>query len=559
MQAQMSMPLRVIIIILILVVGSIILFGGRLPFSIGFSTLSLSKVDYVSNDPDVGGEAWLMELALTGSGESAQGTFTANLIQDQADNFKATQDFTLTSKVSDNKIEYTIQNDFTQFYTVGYYKVTVGILNLAEQQRVDSECRNNPNFLTIQAQVALTGVEYFCFLKNPSGTKGIVRDDFKRIFSANITTTKAGVPTTVTINTIESTSARLGDFGFVKWVGFLVTDVAEPTPGGQDVCALYNNGWKLIDCSDFQTWSATATKSVIDNCMETQRILKPIADAVLFCQNQVNNAASLVLQGKEFTAIGGSGEKFTGATSGTLDAGKVTINLPRLYIIPLLTVKLKTSYIGKVQIVVPVGKPDIIQTKSDCFGTGAANKGFISVTVKNIGTAMSATDVSAVCTSPFSSNDRIRLNINPGETDIALLAVTASVNQETRSTCTVKAIDINNPANTDTAQVEVCATQIQVCNPGTKKVEGRNVLQCNAAGSGFDIIQTCAEDQVADALTFQCVNKIQGAPLVSFPDITGGITGGITAAATQVFFGIVIILILIIVIVVVAYLISRRF
>lgn len=474
--------------------------GAGLFSTIGFSTLSLSRADFVSNDPDVGGEAWVLLIALSGSGESAQGSFNAEQIQDASDNVKATQNFEMKSRIIENKIEYTIQNDFDQFYTLNYQYNRV--INVAA---TENNCKNTPGFFIFKSVPVFDPFpkgDTVCILKQSAGIKGIIRDDFKRIFTAEISTVKGGIETKTNINTIDAISARLGDFGFVRWEGFLATDVNEPTPSGQDVCALYNNGWKTIDCSDFQSWKSKATPESVLSCLSASGSINNVAAN---CVQNVNNAASLVQQGKAFTAIGGSGQTFSGIASGTESSGKVTIDLPRLYTIPLLTMKLKTSYIGKIQINIPVGKPDIISVSSQKFQTGS--NGFISVTVKNIGTAMGAFDVSATCNPPFSSNDRIRINLDPQETDIILLTLTASVTQPITGTCTVKASDVNNPNNFDTAQVGVEATNIQICNPGTKKAEGRFILQCNQFGSGFDIIKECREDERADPITFECVKE----------------------------------------------------
>lgn len=492
----------------ILVVGWLFISGGGQLFSVGFSGLALSKADFVSNDPNVGGEAWVLLVSLSGTGQSLQGTITKDQVVDTTDNVKATSDFTLKTEIIDNKVEYTIQNDFDQFYYVEYsyshiYDVDAFIRN----------CQSQPGFLAAhtRSRLGIPPAEGVCFLKQPSGTKGIVRDDFKRIFNAAISTILSGVETKTTINTIESTSAAIGNVGFVKWEGFLASDVNEPTPAGQDVCALYNFGWKLIDCSDFQSWKSDASAASVAQCIQSAGDLNTVATQ---CRQTVNNAASLVNQGKEFTALGGQGEKYIGYTSGTESAGKVTLNLPRLYAIPLMTVTLKTSYIGKIQINVPVGRPDIIAVRSEKFQSGATTKGFIYADVKNIGNGDGAFDVSASCPAPFSSDDRIRLNVVPSATQTAVLTLTASTTQPINGVCTVKALDVNNPANFDTAQVVVEATNIQICNPGTKKVEGRSILQCNQFGSGYDVIETCPEGKVADPTTFTCIDEV--------PTDTGG-------------------------------------
>lgn len=486
----------------------------------GFSALSLTKADYVSNDPELGGEAWNLLIALTGAGESAQGSFGPNTqypIVDSADNKQAAEDFTLSTKVTANRIEYRIQNDFTQFYATIFNKKNVGLFDIGS---AENTCKSNANFLAFvsrQASNLLTG-DTICVLKSPAGIKGIVRDDFKRIFEAEITTTKSGVPTTVKINTIDATSVSLGTFGKVRWEGFLTTDVNEPTPTAQDVCALYSFGWRLIDCSDFQTWKSAALPTSIVSCLSQTGSLFTVADN---CNQQMNNHVSLVVQGKQFTALGGSGISYSGVASGTETSGIVLIDLPRLYTIPLLTVKLKTSYINALQIVVPAGKPDIISVTSSKFQSGATTKGFITAIVKNVGSGSGAFDISAVCNVPFNSNDRIRLNIDPGQTDSALLTITASVTQPTTDACTVRAIDVNNPNNFDSMQVVVEATNIQICNPGTKTVKARSVLQCNQFGSGYDIVKTCPEDQLPDAITFECLAVLKPPPPIV--DIFGGI------------------------------------
>jgi len=547
----------ILALVLIAAVGiaAVALSGGN-TFSIaGFSTLSLSNIDYVSNDPEIGGEAWNLLVALSGAGESAQGTFTASQIQDTTDGVKAASDFTLTTQVTANRIEYTIQNDFDQFYDVQYSAKGASIIDIAA---VENDCKSNPNFLVFKSVLTTPfGGDTVCFVKQPIGQKGIIRDDFKRIFAADITTTKSGVPTTARINTIDSSSVRLGDFGLARWEGFLATDVNEPTPRGQDVCALYvgsgsvsipGNGWKLIDCSDYESlWKPSATATSIQACLAQTGSLTDVASR---CRQSVNNNAALVLQGKQFTAIGGSGTTFSGVASGLPESGKVILDLPRQFTIPLLTIKLKTSYIGKLSINAPVGKPDIVSASSDEFQSANTGKGFIRVTVKNIGSGAGTFDVSAICPSPFSSNDRIRTaQLQPGETDIVFLTLTASVNQPASSTCTAKAYDIGNPSNYDTADVTVRATNIQICNAGTKKVEGRYILQCNSFGSGFEIVKQCTEDEIADPVTFTCI-KADPKDQCGFLGL-GCLFGGLGSLFAGVFGAIILALFIILAIVVI--------
>src|SRR3990167_9590698 len=267
--------------------------GGEI---VGFSTLGLSKIDFVSNDPDVGGTAWVMLVSVDGSGSSAIGKFDSSQITEEGKN--AQKDFTISTSVEKNYVEYSIQNDMEDLNS--YVLTDIGEVGIFDTgfDILKEKCFSSGGFFAVNPQQSS---RVYCIYKSKEGIKGTVKEGLN-IFNAKISFQREGdfLPVISTINNVGDISDRIGTIGFARWQGGLSTGQQLPSPQGQDICALYQgniNQWKTIDCSDFETWK-------IKSSFIAGRTYSSDADIKNYIQ-EANNARSLVTQGKQFTASGG--------------------------------------------------------------------------------------------------------------------------------------------------------------------------------------------------------------------------------------------------------------
>lgn len=487
-----------IALVVMVAVGVFAAFPNMIPTPIkasffeGFSVLSLSKVDFSSNDPTLNSPSWVLAVVQNSAGQSATGLFSKDSIK--ADGKLAQSDIRITTDIIENYAEYSIRNDFQDLFYIESFKSQPALFQSGSEW-----CTQNGAYAEVKPQWTFNT---YCLRKSGSGAKGTV-SSANQIFKSRITTVRYSPvleTSSVEISNIGQTSGILsGNVGRVSWVGSLSSGIAPPQPTDQDICALYTQGsWKTIDCSDFQTWKSSLDAQGIPTCVASRD-----EQQFNFCIQDTNSFYSTVNQGKQFTSQYQTGQSI----SGTPDSGIIRMNLTRQLLFPLLTFYLKTDWVG---ITIPVGKPDIISASSEEFKTGS--DGFIKVTVKNIGDSLGSFDIYVQCQSPFSSSDRARITLDKGlQTDV-YLRLTASVPEKTSGTCIVIANDVNNPNNKDSETVSVSASNIAICQAGQKRVYGKYIQQCSSSGSGWDTVKVCKENEYADPVTFECISNIVPPP-----------------------------------------------
>jgi hypothetical protein len=471
----------------LVIVGIVLALGVNSFSSIsgGFSVLSISSVDLQSNDPQLGGQAWIINVVQNGAGQYAKGTFDNSEIT-KSGKF-AESDFQIETNMIENKAEYNIRNDFDNLFYINYFEAQPRFL-----QSAGDWCKEQGAYAAIKPQFSL---KTFCIRKNNQGIKGTVSSG-SQIFKSEVifTKLKTNEKAVSVIDNIGQSSAKVGDIGYANWVGSLVSGQAIPQPADQDICALYSQGaWKTIDCSDFQAWRSKMDSQDIPNCVAGKD-----EQGMKDCINSMGYYASSIIQGKAFIATGGLQPKISGDTSN----GKIIMELPKQFSYPMIVAKVKASWLG---VVVPVGKPKLISVSSDEFKTG--NDGFVKAIVSNVGDGIGSFDISLSCNNPFSSSDSVRLSgIQQQEQRTLYLKITASVSQPTSGTCTVTARDANQPSNIDSMAVAVKASNLAICQAGQKRTFGKYIQQCNQYGSAWITIKECEENKIADPITFECIS-----------------------------------------------------
>lgn len=434
----------------------------------GFQTLSLSQVQFTSNDPSIGGQVWLLVVSQNGAGQSAYGQFIA------MDSGKDSNSFTITTNLDKNYATYNINN---QGINIKHIDHTSTIYN-----PFSSTGGCNPDYWDayIKAPGSLT---VYCYKYTNDGQYGTV-GSANINFQSTISVQGSGGSDSCVISNVGANScvSKNGNV-LVSWAGNLVSGQSPPQASDQGIIAIYDTakgGWKTGNYNSYLRWY-NYNANGFANCISYNG-----GDS---CFNTYNNYESQLMQGYSFTSTGGN----VATTTGTLSSGQIIMNLGTQVQFPVLSMKIKASLIG---INIPVGKPKIISVSSQTFQTG--QNGVVQVTIQNVGDGAGSFSVYASCDNQFSQNGNSLTisSLTPNSQQTVYIPITANVVSGTSSgTCTVTAKDINNPNNVDIKTVSVSSNAIAICESGSTRISGNNIQQCT--NNIWTNIRNCGSNQTA--------------------------------------------------------------
>lgn len=465
----------------LILVFSIYLIGSGTGFFAtlgGFSTLSLDRVSYTSNDPTLNKDAFLMTISQTGQGEYAQGTISASNLK--STDGTATKDITIRSRIEDYRCQYPIQTQTEKIYDYTIVD-TCGKLDVFCTFSFRNNCLERGSDYYQDS----SSTQYYCIQKTVIATKGLIGDsffNFKTTFNVNI----GGVNEPVVL-TPQKTSAMSSDGKVnVAWTGNTVSGQDCPEPDNNDIGIVrHNNIWKTIDKSNIDRYTIshkTRLDTCFNNAVGTQ--------GANVCILNVNLEAESSLANKKFTFANVDAVTTTNAANyGISGDGALLLNLDRLLQFPQYTLIVDADSLG---IVKPVGTPKIISATGSTLMTGQT--GQISVDVKNIGTGTGSFALTANCNSPFSYiGSAVYTTLQPSETDNKLLPIRGECNSDRSASCLVTLYDRNNPTKKDTKTVSMGCTPISICNTGALRCFGETEQKCIAGTHWADTGSTACE------------------------------------------------------------------
>ena len=254
------------IIIIILLIG-VLGYYSDFPFAIGFSTLSLGQQTFTSNDPIIGGQAWLLTVSQNGAGQFASGTFIAK------DSSGATSDsFTIKTSIDKNTATYPIYNQNIPISRVDY---TITIYNPFGSLK---GC--NPDVWTNYFKDSFS-LNVYCYKFITDGYYGSVGSANVNFESSINVQSSPGNDKCVVSNTGATSCISSNGNVQVSWVGSLVSGQSPPQPTDQNIIAVYNTnkgGWITSKSQYFTDWNNA--KNNLVNCL---------GDFKTQCFNDFNN------------------------------------------------------------------------------------------------------------------------------------------------------------------------------------------------------------------------------------------------------------------------------
>ena len=498
------MKLFPIFIIAILVIGGVYWYsqnGGEIPIlgsvSQGFFLLSpFSETNFVSNDADIGGPAWFVSVVQEGSGNFIVGNFEPVEIED--DGVIPEYPFVLAMDMLENSCQWTVERGIEAVYDVQIDKQPCNVLEFpffCDYGQRELNCLNDHGTYWVRfIKKAGTTDSYCVYYKNPNfvGNPQSEQKTFSSKLWIDVNNKHAEGNLSKNPGDGGSTAIFLKDdtgkkWAYARWLGSL--DTLEECPLLNDRVFLYKNDqvWHPVDKTMFDsyyTYSWLGLGSGFSGCLSNYQSGDTGFEDINTCIDEYNEIKNNAMINRPITNAGGD----HAITTGTAIDGVTKLDLSRQITNPVIALKISADveWLGFVQ---PVGQPkvDVINVPELTAG-GRSNAEF---RITNIGEADGTFDVRVDCDSPLSSETPLQRTrtLSKGAIDTLFFSIVGNPLEDGSVGCTIIASDVNNPDRKDTQTFSVVVSPITRCIPGDKTCNGREILECNDAGTVNEIIE----------------------------------------------------------------------
>jgi len=517
----------------------------------GAVIVSISKTDFLSNDPTLKTSAFLINARLTGASQRLVGRFTKDMINSVNDDpQKIKQGFTIDFSITKSECQYPISRTYKKIYRLQYEKRT--LMLPWDIDAFKNECFSKP-YDVIWFLKRPWSFDHYCIWFSPEAEIGdLIKTNF--VFSSKVylkTDDGKTALSDVTVGNLESRSVFLKYAGskvaHIQWTGLSWSGTSCPEYPSL-YGAIYKDGkWKLVKKENINSYISNNNINVLQAKLDPNLGGDP--GRVESEINVWNRWTDLAL-----TTTYPSKTTFSGETS--ISAAKVIFDPETILYYPDLTIRLKADWVG---IYLPVGKPKIISLSSPEATTGEF--AYIEAKIRNEGEDASF-NIEVKCDSPYIRPERTIQTVpfKAGEEKTVLIKLSGSTTDTIeKSSCTVTVYDNENPEYRSTATTTVTYKKILVCPEGAIECYGeRTIRYCK---DGTWKYTTCKEDEVCDYVDgkAQCVKKEEGGPpppppteeCIWWNPLTWGAcisAGNIFAILTGILFLVVVIIVIIIVI-----------
>ena len=452
---------------------------GRSPFSLfggqGFFVLSSGQTQFLSNDEQITGKFWLITVSQKGAGGYVVGTFDGTSIRTV--NEHAQYPLKLEANLLNNYYTWNIKQNGKTLRNLQYEEKSC-TLACDWNARKNNCFAAHPGATWHQQTSLLSGTGWCIFWRDlrPVADFDIVKN---YIFNTELKSTVNGQVVTANISNVGSQSVWLGDKVYATWNGNLVSGVSIDRPADTSFVWHDFEGWRTVSTSALNTYFNYETSGLVTALGTCPTNADPLG-CVRTALARDRDFEAIADQKKDVSFVGG----YTASTSGTIASGTFKIDVPQQLQFPVLTMKVKASWIGVVQL---VGQPKINSvTLPANIESGKPTTATISVS--NVGSSAGSFNVFITCNAPLSSSFSQRITLEPGASTTLYAPVTASCNADSSGTCTVTAQDVNNPSSADSKQAGSLCKTVVTCNLGETRCVGNNVEVCSQVSGAFGFV-----------------------------------------------------------------------
>lgn len=436
-------------------------------------------MDFVSNDPNVAGTAWLSAIQLTGAGQGYVGQWTGDYSNDQVKSATSTKtpeggvpasgfsiDFAMDKQkcyyiVNEPQKETMMEVDVRPVPITSWsYLGTLPNSHTGDCQGISSDRVNSYSIECGKAGgIYYSSASDVCCYTITQVPAAQAAPEYKTGTEFNaamsIKNKQTGAIETLFINSGLNQSARSADGNvYASWSGSLLKDTCLSSSNWQYYKATTSATWGIGvksgagSYNDFktkyiQTQYALNALTTNSQTIKTLRDYASISNGALtsFFNNPVKIASSL--SGIQYTI---SSYTKLAPYPGIYYSSDTVINVPNIIL------SVKASWLG---IYVPVTKPSItnIQPSQARITTGVPQTWF--VTIKNTGDAQGSITTNINCPTPFGSNLGQPIGFATGEEKTIQLATSVATTSDVSAACTIQACDAATGKNCDSKSVAV--------------------------------------------------------------------------------------------------------
>ncbi len=441
----------------------------------GFTTLSLTKADFVSTSPFFTGKQWILYVSQGGMSQYATGTVTSTEI-DEETGIPAERDFKIDITYGRQTCEYPIifkervRRPITKLNKVEWLCGWVPSTEEALQHCVSG-------FLIGQGKYYL---ELACFCIEEITYYPVGSIDSPQIHTMSTISVTNGVETfSKDFDTHADIRGYVGPYGdfrdnvYVKWDGYKPT--AETCTSQDPYKSAYDGNWRIIS-DDFYRDHLTKYDVLIGKIGEL-----PITRAgIQESYDGTNTAADTAMTPIPFGGI---------ESPASLTEGVVIRELSTFISIPTYIFYVRADWLGIYQ---PIGVPQVTSAYMDTMISGE-EEAKVKAIVKNIGDEREGFDAYITCPKPFRAGATQSQTIDPGMDYTFNLPIYCDTIAYAEQTCTVTASSVGG---TDSRTFTAKCNPLGVCQANRWVCVGNEVYKCNPFGSADDLVDICEPDEV---------------------------------------------------------------
>jgi len=488
---------KVLLIILAIIVVALSSSGGTFSlfqwWGYGCNSIvsSISKVDFLNYDSTLRKSAWLINLVNVPAGADCL-VIGSDYIKDTEENTQAKNNLYIKTEQVDSKCYYPVTfydhpiEKMGLYYEKKFFLVGADVESEFEKWK-DTYCANGYAFMgPTEWKVIGADVLFSCVTLDEvaigEGKIGTAEYRFaSKICVSNGKEEECAVLGTAQIGTggeFVQLSDYIGDIGFAKWMGNLVTGKQCFDFEGYSLVYTTNNEWvgteeEYINEYDHyrREWSSN-----LESCFSSSSIDKTI-ECLENLTKTLNYWADVVVRANPY--IEELNTLLNDLIKNKNDKYSSSLEYDTEFAIqyPSFSLTIDADWVGVYR---PEGKPKIISCE-DVEGSPRED-GAIIVKVKNVAEGIGYFVGTITCPPEISLDntfDEVELKENE-QGELKFYFKYPAVNQKTQSKCSVVVYDRNNPENRDYCYPTITTNPASVCPEGWMRCLGNAVQVCKS-------------------------------------------------------------------------------
>jgi len=412
------------------------------PIVLAFGTLSLSRIDFDSNDPDLRGPAFLLFGVENQRADFAQYSFSNLETTDKE--IKSEKGGTITTYLEDYKIKYPVRagNPINSVSVYKKYIYTIWYTN----QHYREKCWNDGGD---EAWKEPWSPYVKCLKYEQKAASGIIGSAIPD-WNLKIVVSADGETHSVYLSP-DKKQDSYSDLLTARLEGILGGFSGDKPVLGTHYATVYHYaiGHYLVDKrrqNDYLSYHDTGFHSCLNDAISSGTNIDT-------CIETYNSKSDFALLQKPYI-------QYELDVTGTTSEGNVVLTETPIYDYPAFTLKISTDWVG---IYLPVGKPVIKELIAHDFPEGGS--GYIEAIIKNDANVQASFDIQTTCISPFETIPVGIRKFGPYAEGTINIPVTGETQAKDCGICTVKVVDSSKPSVYDQKTVEICVTEAVQCSP----------------------------------------------------------------------------------------------